>query len=162
MENTNSVPFKGTKEQEARLREVIAAHKGEQGATIPVLHKAQDIYGYLPLEVQEIISEGLGVPLAEIYGSVTFYTQFSLNPKGAYQIGVCLGTACYVKGSGEILEEIKKILGIGVGECTADGKFSLDATRCVGACGLAPVVTINDDVYGRLKKGEIAAILAKY
>ena len=162
MENTNSVPFKGTKEQEARLREVIAAHKGEQGATIPVLHKAQDIYGYLPLEVQEIISEGLGVQLAEIYGIVTFYTQFSLNPKGAYQIGVCLGTACYVKGSGEILEEIKKILGIGVGECTADGKFSLDATRCVGACGLAPVVTINDDVYGRLKKGEIAAILAKY
>ena len=162
MENTNSVPFKGTKEQEARLREVIAAHKGEQGATIPVLHKAQDIYGYLPLEVQEIISEGLGVPLAEIYGIVTFYTQFSLNPKGAYQIGVCLGTACYVKGSGEILEEIKKILGIGVGECTADGKFSLDATGCVGACGLAPVVTINDDVYGRLKKGEIAAILAKY
>lgn len=162
MENTNSVPFKSTKEQEARLREVIAAHKGEQGATIPVLHKAQDIYGYLPLEVQEIISEGLGVPLAEIYGIVTFYTQFSLNPKGAYQIGVCLGTACYVKGSGEILEEIKKILGIGVGECTADGKFSLDATRCVGACGLAPVVTINDDVYGRLKKGEIAAILAKY
>lgn len=162
MENTNSVPFKGTKEQETRLREVIAAHKGEQGATIPVLHKAQDIYGYLPLEVQEIISEGLGVPLAEIYGIVTFYTQFSLNPKGAYQIGVCLGTACYVKGSGEILEEIKKILGIGVGECTADGKFSLDATRCVGACGLAPVVTINDDVYGRLKKGEIAAILAKY
>ena len=162
MENTNSVPFKGTKEQEARLREVIAAHKGEQGATIPVLHKAQDIYGYLPLEVQEIISEGLGVPLAEIYGIVTFYTQFSLNPKGAYQIGVCLGTACYVKGSGEILEEIKKILGIGVGECTADGKFSLDATRCVGACGLAPVVSINDDVYGRLKKGEIAAILAKY
>ena len=162
MENTNSVPFKGTKEQEARLREVIAAHKGEQGATIPVLHKALDIYGYLPLEVQEIISEELGVPLAEIYGIVTFYTQFSLNPKGAYQIGVCLGTACYVKGSGEILEEIKKILGIGVGECTADGKFSLDATRCVGACGLAPVVTINDDVYGRLKKGEIAAILAKY
>ena len=102
------------------------------------------------------------MPLAEIYGIVTFYTQFSLNPKGAYQIGVCLGTACYVKGSGEILEEIKKILGIGVGECTADGKFSLDATRCVGACGLAPVVTINDDVYGRLKKGEIAAILAKY
>lgn len=162
MENTNTVPFKGTKEQEAQLREVIAAHKGEQGATIPVLHKAQDIYGYLPLEVQEIISEGLGVPLAEIYGIVTFYTQFSLNPKGTYQIGVCLGTACYVKGSGEILEEIKKILGIGVGECTADGKFSLDATRCVGACGLAPVVTINDDVYGRLKKGEIAAILAKY
>ena len=162
MENTNSVPFKGTKEQEARLREVIAAHKGEQGATIPVLHKAQDIYGYLPLEVQEIISEGLGVPLAEIYGIVTFYTQFSLNPKGAYQIGVCLGTACYVKGSGDILEKIKEILKIDVDGCTPDGKFSLEATRCIGACGLAPVMTVNDDVYGRLVPDDVPGILEKY
>lgn len=162
MEKTNTIPFKGTKEQEAELLEVIAAHKNERGAAIPVLHKAQDIYGYLPIEVQEMISEGLGVPLAEIYGIVTFYTQFSLNPKGEYQIGVCLGTACYVKGSGDILQEIKDILKIDVGECTPDGKFSLDATRCVGACGLAPVVTINDDVYGRLTKGEIGDILAKY
>ena len=162
MEKTNTIPFKGTKEQEAELLEVIAAHKDEPGAAIPVLHKAQDIYGYLPIEVQEMISEGLGVPLAEIYGIVTFYTQFSLNPKGEYQIGVCLGTACYVKGSGDILQEIKDILKIDVGECTPDGKFSLDATRCVGACGLAPVVTINDDVYGRLTKGEIGDILAKY
>ena len=162
MEKTSTIPFKGTKEQEAQLLEVIAAHKGERGAAIPVLHEAQDIYGYLPIEVQKIISEGLDVPLAEIYGIVTFYTQFSLNPKGEYQIGVCLGTACYVKGSGDILEEIKEILKIDVGECTPDGKFSLDATRCVGACGLAPVVTINDDVYGRLTKGEIGDILAKY
>lgn len=162
MEKTNTMPFKGTKEQEARLMEVIAAHKDEKGAAIPVLHKAQEIYGYLPIEVQKMISEGLGVPLAEIYGIVTFYTQFSLNPKGEYQIGVCLGTACYVKGSGDILQEIKDILKIDVGECTPDGKFSLDATRCVGACGLAPVVTINDDVYGRLSKGEIGDILAKY
>ncbi len=162
MEKKNKMPFKGTKEQEAQLRAVIAEHKDEKGAAIPVLHKAQDIYGYLPIEVQEIIAEGLGVPLAEIYGIVTFYTQFSLNPKGEYQIGVCLGTACYVKGSGDILQEIKDILKIDVGECTPDGKFSLDATRCVGACGLAPVVTINDDVYGRLTKGEIGGILAKY
>lgn len=162
MEKTSTIPFKGTKEQEARLLDVIAAHKDERGAAIPVLHEAQDIYGYLPIEVQKIISEGLDVPLAEIYGIVTFYTQFSLNPKGEYQIGVCLGTACYVKGSGDILEEIKEILKIDVGECTPDGKFSLDATRCVGACGLAPVVTINDDVYGRLTKGEIGDILAKY
>ena len=109
-----------------------------------------------------MIAEGLNVPLAEIYGIVTFYTQFSLNPKGKYQIGVCLGTACYVKGAGDILEEIKDILKIDVGECTPDGKFSLEATRCVGACGLAPVVTINDDVYGRLGLGEMADILAKY
>ena len=162
MKKTQTVPFKGTKEQEEQLMAVIAAHKGQPGATIPVLHEAQDIYGYLPIEVQEIISEGLGVPLAEIYGIVTFYTQFSLNPKGEYEIGVCLGTACYVKGSGDILEEIKKELGIDVGECTPDGKFSLTATRCVGACGLAPVVTINDDVYGRLTTKEVADILKKY
>ena len=162
MVSKSVLPFNGTKEQEAELQKVIAEHKGQRGATIPVLHKAQEIYGYLPLEVQTMIAEGLDVPLAEIYGIVTFYTQFSLNPKGKYQIGVCLGTACYVKGSGDILEEIKEILKIDVGECTPDGKFSLEATRCVGACGLAPVVTINDDVYGRLNKGEIGAILAKY
>lgn len=162
MEKKHTLPFNGTEEQKAQLMEVIAKHKGQQGATIPVLHEAQDIYGYLPIEVQEMISEGLGVSLAEIYGIVTFYTQFSLNPKGRYQIGVCLGTACYVKGSGDILEKIKSILEIDVGECSADGKFSLDATRCVGACGLAPVVTINDDVYGRLTVDEIAGILQKY
>ncbi len=162
MKKTQAVPFRGTKEQEEQLKAVIAKHKGQQGATIPVLHEAQDIYGYLPIEVQEMISEGLDVPLAEIYGIVTFYTQFSLNPKGQYEIGVCLGTACYVKGSGDILEKIKSILGIDVGECSPDGRFSLTATRCVGACGLAPVVTINEDVYGRLVPDDIADILKKY
>lgn len=162
MKKTQAVPFRGTKEQEEKLKAVIAKHKGQRGATIPVLHEAQDIYGYLPIEVQEMISEGLDVPLAEIYGIVTFYTQFSLNPKGQYEIGVCLGTACYVKGSGDILEKIKSILGIDVGECSADGRFSLTATRCVGACGLAPVVTINEDVYGRLVPDDIADILKKY
>lgn len=157
-----TMPFKGTKEQEEKLLAVIGNHKEERGAIIQVLHEAQEIYGYLPIEVQKIISTELNVPLAEIYGIVTFYSQFSLNPKGEYQIGVCLGTACYVKGSGEILEEIKEILGIDVGECTPDGKFSIDATRCIGACGLAPVITINDDVYGRLKPGEVGEILKKY
>lgn len=157
-----TLPFQGTPEQEAQLKEVIAAHKDQKGAAIPVLHKAQEIYGYLPLEVQEMIAEGLNVPLAEIYGIVTFYAQFSLNPMGRFQIGVCLGTACYVKGSGDILNKVKEILNIEVGECTPDGKFSLDATRCIGACGLAPVMTINDDVYGRLTVDEVAGILKKY
>ena len=157
-----TIPFSGTKEQEQQLMAIIESHKGQEGATIPVLHKAQEIYGYLPIEVQQMISEGLDVPLAEIYGIVTFYAQFSLNPKGKYQIGVCLGTACYVKGSGDILEKCKSILGIDVGECTPDGLFSIDATRCIGACGLAPVMTINDDVYGRITADDVADIIKKY
>lgn len=162
MSKKPTIPFNGTPEQEAQLREVIAKHKDMQGALIPVLHEAQGIYGYLPIEVQSIIAEGLGVSLAEVYGVVTFYAQFSLNPKGKYEIGVCLGTACYVKGSGDILEKFKELLGIDVGECTPDGKFSLGATRCVGACGLAPVVTVNDDVYGRLTVDDVQGILDKY
>ena len=156
------LPFQGTPEQEAELKKVIEEHKGQKGAVIPVLHEAQNIYGYLPIEVQEMISEGLHVPLAEIYGIVTFYAQFSLNPKGKYQIGVCLGTACYVKGSGDILEKVKEILGIEVGECTPDGLFSIDATRCIGACGLAPVLTVNEDVYGRLVVDDVPGIIEKY
>lgn len=162
MMKQQTLPFNGTPEQEEQLKNVIEAHKGQKGAVIPVLHEAQGIYGYLPIEVQEMISEGLDVPLAEIYGIVTFYAQFSLNPKGKYQIGVCLGTACYVKGSGDILNKVKEILNIDVGECSADGRFSLDATRCIGACGLAPVMTINDDVYGRLVVDDVADILKKY
>lgn len=162
MSKSTTLPFNGTKEQEAKLMEVIAQHKDEAGATIPVLHKAQEIYGYLPIEVQQMISDGLGVPLAEIYGIVTFYTQFSLNPKGKYVIGICLGTACYVKGSGDILEKVKQILGIDVGECTPDGKFSIEATRCIGACGLAPVLTVNEEVYGRLTVDDIDDIIKKY
>ena len=162
MEKKSTIPFKGTPEQERELMAVIAEHKGEEGAAIPVLHKAQEIYGYLPIEVQTKIAEGLDIPLAEIYGIVTFYTQFSLNPKGAYKIAVCLGTACYVKGSGDILEKIKERLGIDVGECTPDGKFSIDATRCIGACGLAPVLTVNDEVFGRLTVDDVDDILSKY
>ena len=154
--------FVMTKEQEEKVQQVIAKYKGTDGALIPVLHEVQEIIGYLPLEIQKVISEGIGVPVSEIYGVVTFYTQFSINPKGKYKIGVCLGTACYVKGSGDILEKIKQIIGIDVGECTADGKFSLEATRCIGACGLAPVFTVNDDVYGRLVVDDVEGILAKY
>ncbi|MFA5152813.1 MAG: NAD(P)H-dependent oxidoreductase subunit E, partial [Clostridia bacterium] len=136
--------------------------KDTKGALIPVLHEAQEIYGYLPLSVQEIVANALGLPLSEVYGVVTFYTQFSLYPKGQYKIQVCLGTACYVKGSSSILDELKKQLGIEVGQCTKDGKFSLDACRCVGACGLAPVMMINEDVYGTLVASDVANILKKY
>ena len=162
MSKKSAVPFRGTKEQEAKLYEVIEKYRNIAGPLMPVLQGAQEIYGYLPIEVQKIISEELDISLEHIYGVVTFYAQFSLAPKGEYQIAVCLGTACYVKGSGEILDKIKEIIGVDVGECSPDGKFSLDATRCIGACGLAPVMTINDEVFGRLTVGEIPDILAKY
>lgn len=144
------------------LEKIIAKYKGTRGALIPVLHEAQEVYGYLPMSVQKTIADGLNVSLAEVYGVVTFYTQFSLNPKGKYRINVCLGTACYVKGAGKILEKVMEILKIKSGECTPDGIFSLDACRCVGACGLAPVITINEDVYGRLSPDDIPRILQKY
>ena len=162
MSEKKTPAFKGTKEQESELLKVIEKYKGTEGALIPVLHEAQEIYGSLPVEVQQIISDGLNVSMAEIYGVVTFYTQFTTNPKGRYKISVCLGTACYVKGSGDILEKIMEKLKIGVGECSEDGKYSLDATRCIGACGLAPVMTVNDDVYGRLVPDDVEGILAKY
>jgi len=129
-----------------------------------ILSDIQKEYGYIPLEVQEIVSERTGLSVAEIYGVVTFYSFFSLKPKGKYVIGVCLGTACYVKGAGDVYNVLQRILGIGPGEITADGKFSLEDCRCIGACGLAPVMTINDDVYGRLTgdEKELKDILAKY
>lgn len=158
----SSIPFNGTAEQEAKLKEIIKKHKDDPGAVMPVLQEAQEVYGYLPIEVQKMIAEGLSVPLEEVYGVSTFYSQFSLTPKGQYNISVCLGTACYVKGAGKIIERISEILGIGAEECTADGRFSLTACRCIGACGLAPVMTVNDDVYGRLEVEDIDGILAKY
>ena len=157
-----AVPFQGTAEQEKQLKELIAAHKEMRGALMPVLQQAQGIYGYLPVEVQKMIADGLGVPLEEVYGVVTFYGQFSLNPKGKYQIAVCMGTACYVRGAGQILERIAGKLSIECGGVTPDGKFSLDATRCLGACGLAPVLTVNGEVYGRLVAAEVDKILEKY
>ena len=127
-----------------------------------VLQGAQEIYGYLPVEVQRTISIGLEVPMAEIYGVATFYAQFALNPKGKIAVAVCLGTACYVKGAGDLINKVTEIIGIEAGQTSPDGKYSLDATRCIGACGLAPVLTINEDVYGRLAVGDVKDILAKY
>ena len=144
--------FKGTPEQEEKLRAVIAKYQGVPGATMPVMQEAQEIYGYLPIEVQKIIADGMGISLEEVYGIASFYSQFKLNPNGQVAIAVCLGTACYVKGSGDIIARIEEKLGIKSGETSPDGKFSLEATRCIGACGLAPVLTIKDEVYGRLKK----------
>lgn len=162
MGNENQVPFRGTKEQKAQLLAVIDELKGTKGFLMPVMQKAQDIYGYLPFEVQKIISDETGVPLEKIYGVATFYSMFNLYPKGTYQISVCLGTACYVKGSGDVYTKLQERLGIEGGQCTSDGKFSLDACRCIGACGLAPVMMINGDVYGRLTPDDIEGILAKY
>ena len=157
-----TVPFSGTPEQEAALKKVIAELKDTKGALMPIMQQAQDIYGYLPIEVQTMISDETGIPLEKIYGVSTFYSQFALQPKGKYQISVCLGTACYVKGSGAIFSKLEELLGITNGECTPDGRFSLDSCRCVGACGLAPVMMINDEVYGRLTPDDIPGILAKY
>lgn len=158
----SAVAFSGTAKQEKQLRAVIEAHKDEQGALMPILQQAQEIYGYLPIEVQKIIADEMDIPLEKVYGVVTFYAQFSINPKGKYKISVCLGTACYVKGSGDIFNKLQEKLGIASGEITPDGKFSLDACRCIGACGLAPVLTVNEDVYGRLTVDDIDKILAKY
>lgn len=144
------------------LAKVIEEHKDMPGALIPVLHEAQAIYGYLPEDVMKKISEGLGEPVAKVYGVATFYSQFSLTKKGKFKINVCMGTACYVKGSADILNKLKERLAIEVGECTEDGKFSLDACRCIGACGLAPVITVNDEVYGRLTEADIDDIIDKY
>jgi len=158
-----TVEFRGTAEQKAKLEAAIAARKGEKGSLLPILQEAQAIYGYLPFEVQRIVSEGTGASMSEIYGIVSFYSQFVLNPKGEVSVSVCLGTACYVKGAGAIVERIADKLGVTPGETSADGKYSLEATRCVGACGLAPVFLVNEDVYGRIgRPEEVDEILKKY
>ena len=156
------VPFRGTQEQEKQLLKIIADHKDVPGALMPVLQQAQELYGYLPIEVQTKIAEGLGVSLEEVYQVVTFYGQFALNPTGKHRVAVCLGTACYVKGAQNILEELEKQLGVKAGGTTADGVFTLEATRCLGCCGLAPVIVVDEDVYGRLVPADIKGILAKY
>ena len=158
----SSLPFKGTPEQEQKLQAVIAANRQDPSKLMAVMQEAQEIYGYLPMEVQEMIADGMNVPLEKVYGVATFYAQFALSPKGAYNISVCLGTACYVKGSGDIFNRLSEKLGIGADECTEDGRFSLTACRCIGARGLAPVLTVNEDVYGRLTVDDVDGILAKY
>ena len=149
-------------EKYAKLKQSIAAHREEKGALMPVLQEAQEIFGCVPMDVQQIIADGLDTTLSEVYGVTTFYSQFSLQPRGQYVVGVCLGTACYVKGSAKVLDKVMDELKIRVGKTTPDGKFTLQATRCLGACGLAPVMMINDEVYGRLTADEIPAIMEKY
>ena len=157
-----SVPFKGTEEQKQELLAIIDEWKDKPGSLMPIMQRAQGIYGYLPIEVQTIISDATGVPIEKIYGVATFYAMFSLAPKGEYRVSVCLGTACYVKGSQSVYDKISETLKISTGECTPDGKFSLDCCRCVGACGLAPVMLVNDDVYGRITANDVPGILKKY
>ena len=152
----------GTPEQAAELDKALEALKSVPGPVMKAMQKAQDIYGYLPIEVQSKIASTFGVPLEEVYGIATFYAQFNLKPKGKYTIGVCLGTACYVKGSGAVLDRLKERLGIQPGETTEDKKYTLDATRCIGCCGLAPVMTVNGEVYGNLVPDDVDKILAKY
>ena len=158
----SALPFKGTDEQKKKLDEIIAANKHDKSLLMSVMQQAQDVYGYLPKEVQVMIAEGMDVPLEKVYGVATFYAQFSLTPKGKYEISVCLGTACYVKGAGDIFDKLSERLGIGADECTPDGKYSLTACRCIGACGLAPVLTVNEEVYGRLTVDDVDDILKKY
>lgn len=160
--NLTTVEFKGTPEQEQKLDALITEFKGTKGATMPVLQGAQEIYGYLPIEVIRKIAFGLDLSFEEVYGVATFYSQFSLNPKGEVAIAVCLGTACYVKGSGLLMDKITERLGLVAGATTPDGRYSLEATRCIGACGLAPVLTVNGTVYGRLTTADIDGILDQY
>jgi len=152
----------GSSEKFAVIDRIVEAYAGQDGALIPVLHQAQEVFGYLPEDVQAYIAEKLAIPLSEVYGVVSFYTLFSTEPKGQHKISVCLGTACYVKGAGNILAEFEKELGIKVGETTKDGLFTLEACRCLGACGLAPVLTIDGDVHGRLVTKDVATIINKY
>ena len=158
----STLPFQGTKEQQEQLFKVIDENGGTHGSVMPILQKAQEIYGYLPIEVQTMIAEKMDVPLEEIYGVSTFYSLFALTPKGKYNVSVCMGTACYVKGAADVLGKICEVLGIQPEECTQDGKFSITECGCIGACGLAPVMTVNDDVYGRVSVSEVEDILSKY
>ena len=154
--------FGKDKEKFDKLQQIIDEKRSMQGALMPIMQAAQEIFGYLPIEVQQFIADGLKITLSEVYGVATFYAQFVLEAQGQHVIGVCLGTACYVKGSQAILDKLSDILKVPVGKTTPDGKFTLNATRCLGACGLAPVMMIGDEVYGRLQPEEVEGILSKY
>jgi NADH-quinone oxidoreductase subunit E/NADP-reducing hydrogenase subunit HndA len=145
-----------------KLDEFIYSLEDQKGELITVLHRAQDLFGYLPLEVQTHVGEKMGIPLSEIYGVITFYSFFTMTPKGEHPISICMGTACYVNGSENILNEFKRELGLKIGETSNDGKFSIDILRCVGACGMAPIVTVGKKVYGRVKADEVVNILKEY
>ncbi len=150
------------KEKYRQLDKIIDRYREQEGMLIRILQKAQEAFGYLPVKVQSYISDRLNIPISTVNGVVSFYSLFSQEPRGKYTISVCMGTACYVKGSQEILEAVKKELQIGVGETSLDKLFTIEVTRCIGACGLAPVITINDEVFGRLTPDDIPGILHKY
>ncbi len=152
-----------TEEQKyQRISRVIEEYKGREGSLIQILHMAQGIFGYLPLELQQFIAQKLDKPLSEIYGVTTFYSFFATKPRGENTIRVCLGTACYVRGGKKIIDRLQEILSIGVGETTGDGKFTLEVMRCIGACGLAPAITINDQVYKQVNPDKLQTIIEKY
>ena len=160
--NLTTVAFAESAEQAEKLAALIETHKGEKGAVMRVLQGAQEIYGYLPIEVQKRIAVGLDVSPAEVFGDASFYSQFVLNPKGKVAIAVCLGTACYLRGGDDIIKEFEKQLGIGVNGTTPDGLFSVEAVRCIGCCGLAPAVVVNGEVHGKLTAKDVASVIAKY
>ena len=162
VKKVSKLPFSGTACQAAQLEAVIAEYKGNASQLMTVMQKAQAIYGYLPYEVQVMIADGMDIPLEKVYGVSTFYAQFALSPAGKNNVSVCMGTACYVKGAQAVLDHLCELLGIAPGECTQDGLFSIEACRCIGACGLAPVMMINDEVYGNLTPDMLDGILAKY
>ena len=162
MKTIQTVPFTGTEEQQQELLSWLDDHAGSNGIALQALQKIQTIYGYVPKEAMITVAKTTGIPLSELYGITTFYSQFRLFPIGKYKVSVCLGTACYVKGCSAVLDKLRSLLGVKEGETTPDGKFSLETCRCIGACGLAPVITINEDVYGRLNANEVERILANY
>ncbi|NMB37872.1 MAG: NADH-quinone oxidoreductase subunit NuoE [Bacteroidales bacterium] len=145
-----------------QIKEICDSFDNNPGELINVLHKTQNVFGYLPEEIQRVIARNLGIPVTRVYGVVSFYSFFTMKPKGKYAVSLCMGTACYVRGAEDVLDELKKELGIEVGGVTEDGKFSLDCLRCVGACGLAPVLMIGEKVYGRLTPSMVKGVLAEY
>ncbi len=151
-----------TAEQMGKVGEIIARHKGKPGGLIPVLEEAQGVLGFLPIPIQEVIAEGLGLPKAQVFGVVTFYSFFTMVPRGKHTCRVCLGTACYVRGGRAIAETLRHNLGISEGETTTDRLFSLESVRCLGACGLGPVVVVDDEVHGRMKPAKVAEVLSHY
>jgi NADH-quinone oxidoreductase subunit E/NADP-reducing hydrogenase subunit HndA len=157
-----SVKIKMRQEHIDKIKEICKKFNNDGGELINVLHQTQSYIGYLPAEVQELIAKELNVSVAQVYGVVSFYSFFTMTPKGEHPISVCMGTACYVRGAEKVLDEFKRILNINVGETTPDGKFSLTALRCIGACGLAPVITIGEQVYGRLSPEDVQGIVDKY
>lgn len=152
----------GGNNKDPKLEEILSSHLKDKSNLIQILNQVQESYGYISEDAQKAISEYLDMPMAEIYGVITFYSRFTLKPKGKYNIAVCLGTACYVKGSEKILDKVKDILKIDVGQTTSDGKFSIEATRCIGACGLAPVFTVNNEVHGKATPEMVEEVLKKY